>query len=102
MSLRPNHNRTVALQQIFEHIRLGQTVQTQAGVQGLFNFLACKGVYLLAGTNFLMEGLHDPLHLGKAGAAIKFIAVEGVQPVAVGFVQLIQLVQKDDALGRSS
>src|SRR5699024_11143137 len=94
----PNHHRTVALQQILEYIRLGKTVQALGVVQGLFDFFAGKGIHLLTRADFLMEGLHDALHLGETGAAIEFIAVEGVQAVAVGLVQLIQLIQQANAL----
>lgn len=86
-------------QQVLEHIRLGQTIQTLAVVQHFLDLFPGKGINLLAGADLFAEGLHDTLHLGKTSAAVKLITVESVQAVAVGFVQLVQLVQQADALG---
>lgn len=53
----------------------------------------------LAGAHFLVELLHDFLHLGKTGVTIKLVAVQGVQGIAIVLVKFVQLVQKADALG---
>lgn len=89
-----HHDGAIIFQQELEHIGLGQTIQTRSVVQQLDDFLAAE---LL---DIAPECLHDTLHLGKAGAAVKLIAVQRVQAVAVGLVQLLQLVQQADALGR--
>ena len=88
-----HHDGAVVFQQELEHVGLGQAIQTRRVVQQLDDLPAAK---LL---DAAPECLHDALHLGKTGAAIELIAVQGVQAVAVGLVQLLQLVQQADALG---
>ena len=86
-----HHEGAVILQQELEHIGLRQTIQTRSIVQQLHDLLAAK---LL---DVAPECLHDTLHLGKAGAAVKLIAVQRVQAVAVGLVQLVQLLPEHAA-----
>ena len=81
------------LQQEFQHIRLGQSIQTGSIVQQLHNPLPAKL------RNTAAEGFHDLLHFSEAGTSIKFKAVQGIEAVAIGFVQLLQLLQKADAPG---
>ena len=88
-----HHDGAVVFQQELEHIGLGQTIQTGCVVQQLDDLLAAK---LL---DVAPECLHDVLHLGKTSASVELIAVQGVQAVAVGLVQLLQLIQQADALG---
>ena len=88
-----HHDGTVIFQQELEYIGLGQAIQTRRVIQQLDDLLAAE---LL---DAAPECLHDALHLGKTGAAVELIAVQGVQAVTVGLVQLFQLVQQADALG---
>ncbi|OJG25599.1 hypothetical protein RR47_GL001648 [Enterococcus columbae DSM 7374 = ATCC 51263] len=90
---RSHHDGAVIFQQELEHIGLGQTTQTGSVVQQLHDLLATK---LL---DVSPERLHNVLHLGKTSAAVELVAVQGVQAVAIGLVQFIQLVQQADALG---
>ena len=77
-----HHHRTVVCQQIFEYIRLGQAIQSFAVIQHGLDFLATEGMNRLASTHFLVELLHDFLHLGETGTAIELVAVQGVQGIA--------------------
>ena len=87
-----HHDGAVVFQQELEHIGLGQAIQTRRIVHQFDNLLATE---LL---DTATECLHDALHLGKTGAAVELVAVQGVQAVAIGLVQLLQLVQQADAL----
>ena len=82
-----HHDGAVIFQQEFEHIGLGQTIQTGCVVQQLDNFLAAE---LL---NITPECLHDVLHLGKTSAAVELIAMQGVQAVATDGNTLIQRIE---------
>ena len=74
---RTHHDGAVAFQQELKHIGFRQTIQPLRIIQQLDDLLASKCLDIAA------ESLHDALHLGKASAALKLVAVKHIHAVAI-------------------